>query len=317
MRYLKKIVNTTASSILAAAVLSTPACTKYYYYYCDEGGGQNRIALSSVVEFAAGQRLQDNQIFAGQSLSLFVTRTGSVTDANQLYINNQITSDGAGGFSYRIPMYYPSDGSAVDFYAVHPYASAATLGSPLTFSVQTDQRLQANYLISDLLFGGRDDVSPEAAAIELTFFHRLTKLDFIVTTSSPSIDLSKLTDINVLGTLPQTTIDVETGDITAAAGTAATIRAYADATVAGSVGSQTVTGYTAIIVPQTVPAAQSFIELTIDGQMKYYTPVDPLTFLPGTKYAVTLDVSDTGVTLTSRIEDWTDGGSIGGPAGPR
>ena len=314
MDYLKKIMNTTAYSLIMTAVLWASACTKDN---CSKNGAGGSITLSSEVQFGAQPRLQDVQIFNGQSLSLFVTRTGSIADADQLYINNRITADGAGGFAYRIPMFYPSDGRAVDFYAIHPYSASTTLASPLAFSVQTDQTLQANYLNSDLLFGGRANVTPQTAAVPLTFYHRLSKLDFIVTTRSTSIDLGKLTAITVLGTLPQTTINTRTGDITAAAGTAATIRAYGNAVVSGTSGNQTVTGYTAIIVPQTVPGAQQFIGLMIDGQMKYHTPVTSLSFSEGTKYAVTLDVSDTGITLTSQIEDWTDGGSIGGPAGPR
>ena len=316
MNNLKKIVRTAAYVVSAAAILSVSACTKYYYYYCAEGE-QNRISLSSAVQFASGQRLQDNQIFNGQTLSLFVTRTGSVSDLGLIYTNNQITSNGTGGFTYRVPMYYPSDGTAVDFFAVHPFEPTATLASPLEFVIQTDQTVQGNYLHADLLFGTRVNVTPQTTAIPLTFYHKFAKLNFVITTRSTAVDLSRLTAVSVLGSLPRTTIDIRSGNITAASGTAATIRAYGTPVVSGTSGNQTVTGFTAIVVPQTAPAAQQLFGLMIDGQTRYFTPSDNVQFLSGNKYTVNLEVAETGITMSSQIEDWTDGGTIGGVAGPR
>ena len=83
MYRIKRIINTTAYGILTVAALGVSACTNNYFYCCPESGGgggeQNKITLSSEVHFGVHPRLQDTQIFNGQRLSLFVTRTGSVT----------------------------------------------------------------------------------------------------------------------------------------------------------------------------------------------------------------------------------------------
>ncbi len=314
---MKKIVDTTVYGILVAAAIWSSACTRNYYYCPGVDGTGKAIMLSSEVQFGAEPRLQDNQIFNGQSLSLFVTRTGSRDTPDWLYANNRITANGTGGFTYRTPMFFPSDGTAVDLYAVHPYGATTSLATPLTFAVQADQTQQGNYLGSDLLLGARTNVAPQSDAIPLTFRHKLSKLDFVITTGSTTIDLNRLTGINVLNSLPETTLRIDNGEISAATGTPSTIRAYGVANVTGGLGSQSATGFTAIVVPQTATGAQPLFELIIDGRSRFHTPAAPVSFAAGTKYTVTLDVSVNGVSLTSRIEDWTDGGTIGGPAGPQ
>lgn len=315
---MKKIIKSTVPVAIAACAMLATGCTKKYYNDCPEGGtgDQQRITLSSEVQFGVSPRIQDEQIVSGQALSLFVTRAGSTLAADQLYQNNRITADGMGGFTYRVPMFYPSNGGNVDLYAVHPYYAASSLSSPHPFEIQTDQTSESNYLNSDLLFGTAANVVPQVNAVALTFYHKLSKLDFTVTTSDPGIDLTQLTAVSVLGTLPQTTVSMTTGAITPATGNATPVVAYNDPETASSSATQ-VTGYTAIIIPQTAPGAQQLFQLTIGGTERYYTPPANYTFDTGKKYNVTLDVTQSGITVTSQIVDWQNGGSIGGPAGPQ
>jgi len=317
MIFMKRIIKTTAFGAFAAAVILVSGCTKNYYD-CPEGGGeQNRITLSSEVEFGPNPRLQDKQIVNGQSLSLFVTRAGSVAEGDQLYANNRITANGSGGFTYRVPMYYPSDGTKVDFYGIHPYSASAELGTVLPYSIQTDQTEEANYLFSDLLFGVNKEVSAQINAVPLTFYHKLSRLDFVISTTDAAIDLNQLTALTILGLKPETSINIQNGNIDPAAGTATTIQPYGTPVVTGAAGNQTVTGYTAIVVPQSATARQQLFGLMINGEMRYYTPDTNLPFVTGTKYTVTLNITGQGIILSSQIEDWTDGGSIGGPVGPQ
>lgn len=316
---MKNVIKSVVFGTLAVATTLT-SCTKNYNYYdCPEGGGeQNRITLSSEVQFGVTPRLQDEQIVDGQSLTLFVTRTGSVAEENQLYKNNRITANGIGGFTYRIPMFYPSDGTAVDFYAIHPYSADATLENVISFNIQTDQSIEANYLNSDLLFGLRTNSNPQVSAVPLTFYHKLSKLNFIVNTGDASIDLNNLSEISVLGTLPQTTINVQNGNITGATGTAAPVMAYGEANVTGAIGNQQATGFTAIIVPQTISEASNLFTLNIGGSLYNFTSATSYTFETGKKYTVTIDLTTLVIDLSgSQIENWADGGSIGGPAGPQ
>lgn len=291
-------------------------CTKNYYEYPEGGGNQRSITLSSEVQFGTTPRLQDEQIVSGQSLSLFVTRTGSVEEGSQLYQNNRITANGMGGFIYRVPMFYPSDGTNIDFYAIHPYYDSAILGTPHNFTIQTNQSSQVNYLNSDLLFGTETDIPAQTNAVPLIFNHKLSKLDFIVTTSDQSINLDLLTTISVLQTLSSTTVNTQTGVLTTATGVRENIITYSDPQATGTPTNR-VTGYTAIVVPQIMPGGQQLFEVIIDGIPRFYThPID-YTFESGKKYNITLDISSTGITIQSQIANWEGGGSISGPAGPQ
>ncbi len=303
------------TSLFLLALLGASACTKSN---CgdDDCTQQNAITLSSEVRFGSPQRLQDHQIINGEALSLFVTRSGSVTTADQLYSDTRITANGTGGFTYSVPMFYPADGTAVDFYAVHPYSEAALLSSPLSFAIQPDQSIEANYLKSDLLYGNKTNVAPQTGAIPLTFYHRLAKLDFVITSRSATIDLNQLTAIIVMDVLPETTIDIRTGRRTVATGSPTTVRAYAKPVVSGEVGNQTATGFTAIVVPQTVSGGKALFGLEVGGRMMYHTPTDDVGFASGNKYTITLDVAENSITESSQITDWTDGGTVGGVAGP-
>ena len=313
--------NLILSGATIALVLGTAACTKNYVYCPGTGTGNtpaagSAITLSSEVRFGQMQRLQDHQIINGETLSLFGTRTGSVTIDNQLYSDTRITANGTGGFTYSVPMYFPTDGTAIDFYAVHPYSEAATLSSPLLFAIQPDQSIETNYLKSDLLYGSKTNVAPQTGAIPLTFYHRLAKLDFVITSRSTTIDLNQLSMITVMDVLPETTLDIRTGRRTVASGTPTTLRAYGRPIVSGEIGNQTATGFTAIVVPQTVSGGRRLFGLEVGGRMMYHTPTDDVGFASGNKYSITLDVADTGITETSQITDWTDGGTVGGIAGP-
>jgi len=313
----KRYLYPTAFAIFTVVSMFFMGCTKKYYYDCpEEGQGENRITLSSEVQFGKTPRLQDEQIIDGQSLSLFVTKTGSTSEADVLYENNRITANGEGGFTYRIPMYYPSDGTNVDFYSVHPYYASASLSSSHPFQVQTDQTSQINYLNSDLLFGTETNVGRQENAVPLTFFHKLAKVDFTVTTNDPAIDLASLNTISVLNTLPQTSINVQNGAISDATGSTVPVISYSEPVATGNPVSKIV-GYTAIIIPQTVTGEERLFELVLGEESRFYShPVD-YEFKSGFKYNITLDITNGGITIKSQIENWEEGGSIGGPVGPQ
>src|SRR5699024_634840 len=61
--------------------------------------------------------------------------------------------------------------------AYYPYREEFTAGSSFTFTVQSDQSAGRNYTNSDLMSAVRQNVAPTADAVELTFSHRLTRLD--------------------------------------------------------------------------------------------------------------------------------------------
>lgn len=298
-------------AIGALVSLITAGCTKNYYENTDND--RQEIVLSSRVTLAGQPRLQELEIVPGQSLSFFVTRAAAISSV--LYSNVSITANNDSGFNYAELMYYPADGSDVDFYAIHPYAQSASLSNPLTFQVSANQSIQSNYLNSDLLYTGKKDVKRTADKVELVFSHKLSRLNFTIKTQD--LDLAGLNGVTVLTVLPETTIDITNGSIAAASGTPTNIRAYG---VAGSpVERAEVSGISAIIIPQQIPANTPLFEISIGTTTYIYrTPSsgDLLTFTEGNQYNLELTITQTGITLISRIEPWGDGGTIGGGADP-
>lgn len=279
-------------------------CTKNYNY---SEGDRTRIALSSYVEMAPDPRLQDKQIVAGQPLSFFVTTVSALNEV--LYNNVNIIADGNGGFTYSDPMYYPTNGSAVDLYAVHPHSLSASLDTPLDFSVQSDQTGESRYLLSDLLYAQKKDVNRTVNKVGMTFSHKLTKFDFTIKAGA-GINLAALNMVAVMNMLTETSINLSTGELGAAKGTSEEITALG---VRGTTESETeVTGITAVVVPQSFAGGTRLFRIRIGSIDYYYTPRNPIEFEGGTRYHLILTINQAGIILDSFITDWVDGGSITG-----
>lgn len=293
--------------IFAVAGLIFSSCKK------DNDDKPRRIVLSSEVTLEAQPRLQDLQIVEGQALSLFVTTVSNTADV--LYDNVQITANGEGGFTYSDVMYYPLDGTHVDFFAIHPHSDAAELTVPVPFNVRQNQALASGYLNSDLLYATRKDVARTSSAVAMTFSHKMVKLDFTIITNE-SIDLSDLSSIVVSNTLPTVTIIPATGVISTASGTAADITVYGVSEAV--LEDNTISGMSAIIAPQAIAAGTQLFTITIGENSYTYTTTaaNPLNFVSGNKYKLRLTITGGQITLTSTIEDWDDGGSIIGDITP-
>jgi len=269
---------------------------------------QSPIQLQSTVS-ETRSRIQNEQIEAGENLSFFVAQA---SDAGMVYDNVKITANGAGEFSYSEAMYYPVDNSAVNFYAIHPYNSTASLTSNngiTNFSVIEDQTSASNYLLSDLLHASKDGVSRTKDKVELTFSHKLSKFTFTIIAGN-GMELSTLNTVSIVGVKPATTIDIVTGNIEAASGNDTEIMAY---NVRGtSQGETQVDGIQAIIVPQAINAGSKLFKVTIGTTNYYYTPNESVTFKEGYNYNYELTINQTGINVTSTITPWINSETIKG-----
>lgn len=275
----------------------------------DNEGNDNApvaIALSSKVDVITRSSLQNTQIANGQKVGFFVTKTSLPTDVR--YTNVELTADGSGNFSSS-PMYYPISTENVDFYAYHPYQASVSLAAPVTFSVQANQSTDASYLNSDLLYTTKTNVAKSTSAVPLTFKHKLTQLNFTIK-QGIGMDLSSMTSVEVLGLLPTTKLNLADGSITAAEGVATDIKVHG---VRGTTtGEDQVSGMSAIVVPQTAALNVRLFKVTVNGVSYYYKPSVDITYEAGKKYNYILTIDHAGITVTSDIEDWGDGGSING-----
>ena len=251
--------------------------------------------------------LQKTQIAEGVNIGVFVTNSsGFISGGN----NARQTANGAGAFSGS-PIYFPEDGSAVSVMAYAPYSSSFgdMLNEDADFSVQANQSSDEGYLASDLLWGvpaGTNSFTESSPVVALNFTHILAKLTVKFKTSEETdVDLSGST-INIVNTLPSTTLKVADGTLGAAKGTATAIKAASYATDATEFVAS------AILVPQTVSAGDFIQVVLTNGTMLNAKLGAEATFLSGKAYSYVVNISGNGgdvfaeIELGSTVTDWDD-----------
>lgn len=301
----KKFLQLLLITITAGTVFSS--CSK------DEeitGNGSNEITqiqlTSSISQTLTRSTVQNTQIESGQKVGFMVTDDPYTS---VLYDNIMLTADGSGNFAYASPMYYPTNGGKVSFVAYHPYNAAITgIGTPYAFKVEADQSVRANYLNSDVLYGSTASVERTKDAVALQFKHAFSKLTFTVKKGNGAT-LAGLSSIEVLGLKDQADVNFALGTVLAN-GTATTIKAF---NVPNGTASDTeLTGAAAIVVPQVIASGQSLLRITIGGIPYLYAPSASSELKKGTAYNYTITVNMAGITVTSSIVDWENGGNIDG-----
>lgn len=155
--------------------------------------------------------------------------------------------------------------------------------------VKADQSTQAG-------FEGSDFISAEAQTVQfdnpkLEFSHRTARITVLL---KPGDGIPSVTgaDVYVTG------LGTDNSN-------PATIRTY-------EAGGDT---YEALTAPQTVKANTPFIQVDLGGGTYYFRPHSDVVLAAGSRYAYTVNVNATGLTLEGcTIGGWTDGGSESGTA---
>lgn len=286
----------------AVALLALAACRKESTGELVGGDATPITLVSSVSQTRSAQvDLQKTQIASGVEVGVFVKGADSYVGDNACY-----TADGNGNFS-GTTLYFPSDGSNVSVNAYAPYNAAFTgkADQAVAFSVAANQSTDALYLASDLLWGtpsGTNAFNKESPVVPLNFSHMLSKITVKFTLGQTDVDLKGAT-INIVNTLPSTTLKVAEGTLGAATGNPTTIKAVTftadEATFLAS----------AVIVPQTV-AAGSFIQIVLADKMLDAKLDADAVFASGKSYTYNVNISGEGpevkaeIVLSSTVTDW-------------
>ncbi|MBQ7413901.1 MAG: fimbrillin family protein [Prevotella sp.] len=256
---------------------------------------------------SANTSLQKTQIAEGIKVGVFVKdASGYITDGD----NAEMTADGSGNFT-GTTLYFPEDGSNVSVNAYAPYNASFTgkMEEAVAFSVAADQTTDANYLASDLLCGapsGENAYNRTTPAVPLVFTHMLSKMNIKFTFSGETdVDLKGAT-VSILNTKPSTTLKVSDATLGEASGTASAIKAVTFAADATEFVAS------AIIVPQTVGAAD-FIQISLaDGRTLTAPLKSETSFVSGKAYTYTVKILGEGaeaaveLEMTTQITDWDD-----------
>lgn len=266
----------------------------------------------------------DKQIAGGEKVSVYVDNT-----SNQIYGNNVLTANGSGGFTGGEIMYFPSDRSNLDIYSFH---TNGTLNQDfpietITHTVNQDQSLKANYAASDLLYSAHRGIGLSKDAIELTFYHMLSKVEVALKMGAGNPDLFNA-EVYIVGIQPKadfipsklTDMTTSTGrgkmiGLTSVDNDAVSIKIGNDITSNEDWAAQIYTYNEAVIVPQKLAQDAKFIKVKLStGTELFYELTEDTIFESGKKYSYQITVNLTELTVVSSIADWEAVNPVAGNA---
>lgn len=307
--------------IFAAALLALVACNNEDYTPMDDPNTPMEIRMSSGIDVqtrANSDGVPDKQIAEGQQVGVFINDAGDSND--EVGVNLKYNANGSGGLTLatdpaQATPYYPANGNGVKMTAYHPYnAGAAIEGDGYAFAVSTDQSNNANYYASDLLYSESKKYARQKTAHNIAFKHKLSKVECTLTSGSGSPDLTGAT-VSIVNAKTNITFKPANGTLSNAQ-PATTADIKLNSTIA--TGS-----YIGIIPPQTYDKGSQFLKVELSaaagGGTFYYTIPNEdsdtdLTLGENKVYKYTIKVNRTGLSVTSTIDEWGDGGTHSGDA---
>ena len=227
---------------------------------------------------------------------------------------NDVTGIGTGGYSIYTygttgftstdsPMYPQSNG--VDVTAVYP-SDVATTG---TFSISQNQYEEEEYRKSDLMSACVENQQKSNGAVELSFKHLLSKVIIKINAGNTGINTNNITSASMYVPHLKTPISWNQttgwslGQITESAGNHEIIIANNE--------TYTSAGYSAILIPGTIPPDYEFLCFGVNGALFSYFNSDPIELKPGCVHTFTFTIVNDKVKLSSQhtISDWGSGGN--------
>lgn len=286
--------------IIAAAILLTA---------CDDTMGEglsvrsletirltaNVNSENEMTRASSGDNLQNTQFASGKQIFVEAYETGQTT----AYTSGIYTTGEAGALTGGL--YYPANNSAVDLCAYYP--SSITSAST-AFSVSNDQRTEASYQVSDLMYATKLSNKSSNATHNLMFNHALTKIVVNIEpgdgmTNADITTYPAVTAVKINGTVLSAQLAISAGVITASR---VTTGSATDINITGT-GLSNV----GVIVPQTV-AAGTFITVTYNSEDYTYALPAAKTFVGGKVYTYTLTLNAKELDLIeTEITDWMSG----------
>lgn len=190
----------------------------------------------------------------------------------------------------------------ITIWGVYPYVTSIADASALPISVKVDQGADGNYLSSDLLLAKKSDNAPSRNAIDLAFYHALSKASITITKDSDNpIDITTGVTVLLKTLVTNATVNIDSGAIAPLTNKANIITALR--------GGK----YEAIVIPQVVSGLA--LEITLADFMKYtYVFASEFTFAPKSQHDITINLKKGAkVEITSNsISQWLPGtGGVG------
>lgn len=309
---------------MATATMILAGCSNDENEVADSWNGE--IRLTSGVTVQTRSNTQATQIQEGETVYVWADKASPTTE----YIKAWTLTAGSSNDFTGTSQYYPTDGSSLDFYALHGNFKEATFtenttefptsASAIVHSVESDQSNtnMKNYAKSDLLYAVKKGVTRSKDAVELTFYHMLSKVEVALKSGDGNPDLEDAV-VTIVGTkLKADFTPGKAADMTNQSARADMIAITGDNNNAAPITIRTETtdnfdtnteyGEAVVLPKQTISQNTPFIQVKLSNGavFTYKIPASGLTLESGKKYTYKITVNQTGLTVTSKIENWTE-----------
>lgn len=268
--------------LIMAAAIVLASCSKEV-----DGGlsGRKSIAVDPTITRATEVDFEN-----GDAIGLNIVTSEGIhaTNAKLVFGGEIFTS--AEGLEW-----YEDAGLGSTLTAYYPYAET----EPTEFSIAADQSGEG-YFASDLMMAKKEGVTPTVQAVDMTFYHKMTKIVINITNDYEAT----VTGVELQNVVPTAQVSVAEQSATMKAAVAA-ISVKAHEMTAGQ-------KYAAIIVPQTA-ALKVVVTTTKDGQSESFTQsLAEATLQGGGQYSMSITILPSGVDveLGDEIIDWEDMGEL-------
>lgn len=234
-----------------------------------------------------------------QSFSSGATFTAEFTGSGVTVSSATYTADGQGGATTTTPPYFTLDATSTTVHACCPSKPSGT------FSVASNQSIDANYKASDLM-SATATIWRFAPTCALTFTHKMAK---IIVNATIGSGISSISGVYIIG--GSRTVNI-TDATTCTFGTTLTDAISASAPLTVYSGTYNTAGTplqcAALIPPQTVTSAD-FLKITTNKGNVIYK-LNSKTFASGESYTFNVTITAAAVGTTIPIAGWGDHGSF-------
>ena len=286
-----RYLHTLLASLTALAIAS---CATDTLPQSQEGGSGGPLTLWAEIEQLAVTRVNDEGFADGDRMGVYVVdyegdQPGTLRVNGNRANNVQHTLDAATGtWSPASPIYWKDKHTHVDIYSYYPMGHPQSIDL-YPFNVQADQSQEASvagmgsYEASDFLWGKSADMAPTTSSIHMAMHHRMAcaRVTLVMGEGFNAEGWASMEkSLQLTNLVRKSTIDLATGIVTPRGETEKT------ATTPLHTGNE----WRAIVVPQTVKAGTSMMDITLDGRPYRFARQEDFTFQPGRMSNFTIKV---------------------------
>lgn len=257
--------------------------------------GTYKVQIHSDIYQQPATKVTTDGFCTGDEVGVYLVNYDGTTPGTLKLEDNQADNvrfsySETGDWVSEYDIFYKDNETNVDFYGYYPYAEPTSIEA-YPFEVARDQSKGAEhgqmaaYEASDFLWANTKNVKPTESKVILTFRHQMSSARIRFSQGTGWDDAAEYAavtkEVLVTNTIRKSTINIATGVVTP----------EGEAPLTGIVPMKDYDEFRAIVVPQTVPAGQTLLTLTIDGRPRHYVRDVDTEYVPGKITTYDLSVS--------------------------